>query len=118
MGYVIFRLPRIWNRRFARDRLWKDGVHLTVSSGESIWVQVSSTKLNEIVAKALEGERLSKGDAIALASPGFEATEAICDAASDMRLDGKGRIVYKHIGVLTRIDWDEKIRPLIESLKE
>lgn len=33
-------------------------------------------------------------------------------------IDGKGRIVYKHIGVLTRIDWDEKIRPLIESLKE
>ncbi len=32
--------------------------------------------------------------------------------------DKEGRIVYKHIGVLTKIDWDEKIRPLIESLKE
>ncbi len=32
--------------------------------------------------------------------------------------DKEGRIVYKHIGVLTRADWDEKMRPLIESLKE
>ena len=31
-------------------------------------------------------------------------------------VDAEGRIVYKHIGVLTRIDWDEKILPLIESL--
>ncbi len=31
-------------------------------------------------------------------------------------IDDQGRIVYKHIGVLTRIDWDEKILPLIESL--
>ncbi len=31
-------------------------------------------------------------------------------------IDRQGRIVYKHIGVLTRIDWDEKILPLIESL--
>tara|TARA_Y100000588_G_C14204056_1_gene903812 strand:- start:746 stop:1348 length:603 start_codon:yes stop_codon:yes gene_type:complete len=33
-------------------------------------------------------------------------------------IDSEKRIVYKHIGVLTRIDWEEKIRPLIESLKE
>jgi len=33
-------------------------------------------------------------------------------------IDSERRIVYKHIGVLTRIDWDEKIRPLIESLRE
>lgn len=31
-------------------------------------------------------------------------------------IDHQGRIVYKHIGVLTRADWDEKILPLIESL--
>ncbi len=30
-------------------------------------------------------------------------------------IDAGGRIIYKHIGVLTRIDWDEKILPLIES---
>ena len=33
-------------------------------------------------------------------------------------IDGEGRIVYKHIGVLTRIDWDEKILPLIKSLDD
>ena len=33
-------------------------------------------------------------------------------------IDGQGRIVYKHIGVLTRRDWDEKILPLIESLDD
>jgi len=33
-------------------------------------------------------------------------------------IDSEKRIVYKHIGVLTRSDWEEKIRPLIESLKE
>ena len=33
-------------------------------------------------------------------------------------IDGARRIVYKHIGVLTRMDWEEKIYPLIESLKE
>jgi len=33
-------------------------------------------------------------------------------------IDGNGRIVYKHIGVLTRIDWDEKILPLIKILRE
>ena len=32
-------------------------------------------------------------------------------------IDAGGRIVYKHIGVLTRIDWDEKIMPLINGLK-
>jgi cytochrome c biogenesis protein CcmG/thiol:disulfide interchange protein DsbE len=31
-------------------------------------------------------------------------------------VDAEGRIVYKHIGVLTRKDWDDKILPLIESL--
>ncbi len=31
-------------------------------------------------------------------------------------IDAQGRIVYKHIGILTRIDWDEKIMPLIKSL--
>ena len=33
-------------------------------------------------------------------------------------IDGERRIVYKHIGVLTRMDWEEKIYPLIDSLKE
>ena len=33
-------------------------------------------------------------------------------------IDDKRRIVYKHIGVLTPIDWKEKIRPLIESLRQ
>jgi cytochrome c biogenesis protein CcmG/thiol:disulfide interchange protein DsbE len=33
-------------------------------------------------------------------------------------IDDRGRIVYKHIGVLTRIDWDEKILPLITGLME
>ena len=33
-------------------------------------------------------------------------------------IDAQGRIVYKHIGVLTRIDWDEKIMPLINSLDD
>ncbi len=33
-------------------------------------------------------------------------------------IDGEGRIVYKHIGVLTRIDWDEKILPLIKTLED
>ena len=31
-------------------------------------------------------------------------------------IDRQGRIVYKHIGVLTRRDWDEKLLPLIENL--
>jgi cytochrome c biogenesis protein CcmG/thiol:disulfide interchange protein DsbE len=33
-------------------------------------------------------------------------------------IDAQGRIVYKHIGILTRIDWDEKIMPLIDSLDD
>jgi cytochrome c biogenesis protein CcmG/thiol:disulfide interchange protein DsbE len=33
-------------------------------------------------------------------------------------IDRSGRIVYKHIGVLTKRDWDEKIHPLVESLKQ
>jgi cytochrome c biogenesis protein CcmG/thiol:disulfide interchange protein DsbE len=33
-------------------------------------------------------------------------------------IDHQGRIVYKHIGVLTRIGWNEKILPLIKSLRE
>ena len=33
-------------------------------------------------------------------------------------IDAEGRIVYKHIGVLTRKDWDEKILPLIEKLRQ
>lgn len=32
-------------------------------------------------------------------------------------IDGQGRIVYKHIGVLAKRDLDEKILPLIESLQ-
>jgi cytochrome c biogenesis protein CcmG/thiol:disulfide interchange protein DsbE len=33
-------------------------------------------------------------------------------------IDAKGRIVYKHIGVLTRSDWDDKIMPLINGLDD
>lgn len=32
-------------------------------------------------------------------------------------VDDAGRIVYKHIGVLTKADLDEKILPLVESLQ-
>jgi cytochrome c biogenesis protein CcmG/thiol:disulfide interchange protein DsbE len=31
-------------------------------------------------------------------------------------IDRQGRIVYKHIGVLTQLDWDKKILPLIKGL--
>jgi len=31
-------------------------------------------------------------------------------------IDRQGRIVYKHIGVLTQFDWDKKILPLIKGL--
>ena len=66
---------------------------VSVSSGEPIEAQVSSIPLDEVIAKILEGERLSKGEALMLASPEFKVTASICDAAAELRSRGKGRIV-------------------------
>ena len=66
---------------------------MTVSSGEPIQAQANSISLDEVVAKALEGGRLSNGEALLLASPDLKASAEILNAASEMRLRGKGRIV-------------------------
>ena len=64
-----------------------------VSSGEPIQAQPSSMGLRQVVAKALEGERLSQADALSLASSDLEASVDIFKAASQLREHGKGRIV-------------------------
>ena len=66
---------------------------MTVSSGEPIQAQANSISLDEVVAKALDGGRLSNGEALLLASPDLKASAEILNAASEMRLRGKGRIV-------------------------
>ena len=64
-----------------------------VSSGEPIQAQPSSMGLRQVVAKALEGERLSRADALSLASSDLEASVDIFKAASQLREHGKCRIV-------------------------
>ena len=65
----------------------------SISSGKSTLGQVNGITLDEVIAKALEGNRLSETDALLLASADAVATADICAAAAALRLRGKGRIV-------------------------
>jgi len=49
--------------------------------------------LDEVIAKALTGARLSEAEALSLVTAGPEASADICAAASELRLQGKGRTV-------------------------
>jgi len=49
--------------------------------------------LDEVIAKALTGARLSEAEALSLVTAGPEASADICAATSELRLQGKGRTV-------------------------
>ena len=84
-----------------------------VSSGEPIQAQPSSMGLRQVVAKALEGERLSQADALSLASSDLEAKviQHEADVSSDIaerlaKLGEKIRNLKEHglqEGVSTRL---------------
>ncbi len=66
---------------------------VSVRSGEPTEAAVSGRPLDEVIAKAVAGSRLSKAEALSLVSAGRESSQDICAAASEMRLQGKGTIV-------------------------
>ena len=66
---------------------------VSVSSDESALTPVSSLPVDEVTAKAVAGSRLSEAEALSLVSAGPEYSSDICDAASEIRRNGKGKTV-------------------------
>jgi len=68
---------------------------LTVSarSGQATQVSESGPPRDEVISKARSGAALSESDVQTLVSAGPEASQDICAAASEMRLQGKGSTV-------------------------
>ena len=68
---------------------------MTVSgfSGKSIRAQTNNLTLDEVIAKALAGYRLPETEALLFAQAGLQEIGDICTAASEMRLQGKGKTV-------------------------
>lgn len=66
---------------------------VSVPSGKQTQTPVSDPPLDEVIAKALTGARLSEAEALSLVTAGPEASADICAAASELRLQGKGRTV-------------------------
>ena len=66
---------------------------VSVRSGELTEAAVGTLPLDEVIAKAVAGSRLSEAEALSLVSAGPESSHDICAAASEMRLQGKGTTV-------------------------
>lgn len=68
---------------------------MTVSarSGQATQVSESGPPRDEVISKARSGAALSESDVQTLVSAGPEASQDICAAASEMRLQGKGSTV-------------------------